>query len=134
MPRLGAPELIDDARFADAAARAEHRQQLESLLTPLFMKQTAIVWSRVLDDHGVPNEVPFDTKAGEHVFFDADNERLGIVAEYEHPIVGRMRQFGKLIDFSETPSRAAGAAAARRPAHARHPRRGSATTTRRCRS
>jgi crotonobetainyl-CoA:carnitine CoA-transferase CaiB-like acyl-CoA transferase len=73
------------------------------LLTPLFTKKTAIVWSRVLDDHGVPNEVPLDSKAGEYVLFDADNERLGMVAEYEHPIVGRMRQFGSLIDFSETP-------------------------------
>jgi crotonobetainyl-CoA:carnitine CoA-transferase CaiB-like acyl-CoA transferase len=42
------------------------------------------------------------------VFFDADNERLGTVAEYEHPILGRMRQFGRLIQFSETPSRTAG--------------------------
>jgi crotonobetainyl-CoA:carnitine CoA-transferase CaiB-like acyl-CoA transferase len=100
---LGMPELIDDARFADAAARDEHRQQLDSLFTPLFTKKTAIVWSRVLDDHGVPNEVPLDSKAGEYVLFDADNERLGLVAEYEHPIVGRMRQFGSLIDFSETP-------------------------------
>jgi crotonobetainyl-CoA:carnitine CoA-transferase CaiB-like acyl-CoA transferase len=42
------------------------------------------------------------------VFFDADNERLGLVAEYEHPVVGRMRQFGELINFSETPGRIAG--------------------------
>jgi crotonobetainyl-CoA:carnitine CoA-transferase CaiB-like acyl-CoA transferase len=105
---LGVPELADEERFATAAARAEHRHQLESLLAPVFLTKTAIVWSRELDDHGVPNEVPLDTKAGEHVFFDADNERLGMVAEYEHPIVGRMRQFGRLIEFSETPSRTAG--------------------------
>jgi crotonobetainyl-CoA:carnitine CoA-transferase CaiB-like acyl-CoA transferase len=105
---LGVPELVDDERFADPATRAEHRQQLESLLTPIFTKRTAIVWSRVLDDHGVPNEVPLESRAGERVFFDADNERLGTVAEYEHPILGRMRQFGRLIEFSETPSRTAG--------------------------
>ena len=102
---LGVPELVDDERFGDAGARDEHRQQLESLLTPIFTTKTAIVWSRVLDDHGVPNEVSLDTRAGERVFFDADNERLGTVAEYEHPILGRMRQFGRLVDFSETPSR-----------------------------
>ena len=33
-------------------------------------------------------------KAGERVLFDADNERLGLVAEYDHPLLGRMRQFG----------------------------------------
>jgi len=37
------------------------------------------------------------------VHFDADNERLGLVAEFDHPLLGRMRQFGSLIDFSETP-------------------------------
>jgi crotonobetainyl-CoA:carnitine CoA-transferase CaiB-like acyl-CoA transferase len=36
---------------------------------------------------------------------DADNVRLGLVANYEHPIYGKMRQFGHLIDFSETPGR-----------------------------
>ena len=36
--------------------------------------------------------------------YDADNERLGLVAEYAHPTLGRMRQFGTLVDFSETPT------------------------------
>jgi crotonobetainyl-CoA:carnitine CoA-transferase CaiB-like acyl-CoA transferase len=105
---LGVPDLANDERFVDAAARVEHRQQLESLLAPRFMHRTAIVWSRVFDDAGVPNEVARDTYAGQSVLFDSDNERLGLVAEYEHPIVGRMRQFGSLIDFSETPGRIAG--------------------------
>ena len=56
----------------------------------------------------MPNEIPRDTNAGELVLFDADNERLGLVAEYEHPIVGLMRQFGELIQFSETPGHIAG--------------------------
>ncbi len=53
----------------------------------------------------MPCEIPVDTKGGELAFFDADNERLGLVAEYEHPILGTMRQFGSLIDFSETPGK-----------------------------
>ena len=106
---LGAPELADDPRFADADARRANRSELEKLLAERFRLRTAIVWSRALDDAGVPNEVAVDTKAGELVLFDADNERLGTVVEYEHPIVGRMRQFGSLIDFSETPGRIRGA-------------------------
>ena len=57
----------------------------------------------MFDDADVPNEVPIDTWDGEQVLYDADNERLGLVAEYTHPIVGVMRQFGDLIRFSETP-------------------------------
>jgi crotonobetainyl-CoA:carnitine CoA-transferase CaiB-like acyl-CoA transferase len=100
---VGAAELAADERFATRAARAENRRQLESLLEPRFATRTAIQWTRVLDALGVPNEVAFDTKAGEYVLFDGDNERLDLVAEYDHALLGRMRQFGSLIDFSETP-------------------------------
>jgi crotonobetainyl-CoA:carnitine CoA-transferase CaiB-like acyl-CoA transferase len=39
------------------------------------------------------------------MLFDADNDRLGLVVDYEHPIMGAMRQFGNTIDFSDTPFR-----------------------------
>jgi crotonobetainyl-CoA:carnitine CoA-transferase CaiB-like acyl-CoA transferase len=100
---LGTPELVDDPRFATRPARAEHRQQLEALLTPRFSTRTAIQWTRALDAAGVPNEIAFDSQAGVRQHFDADNERLGLVAEYDHPLLGRMRQYGSFIDFSETP-------------------------------
>ena len=60
------------------------------------------------------------------MLFDADNERLGLVAEYEHPIMGLMRQFGNTIDFSEDTARAAGTTAARRRGHAARSSRSSA--------
>jgi crotonobetainyl-CoA:carnitine CoA-transferase CaiB-like acyl-CoA transferase len=34
---------------------------------------------------------------------DDDNVRLGLVADYDHPLLGAMRQFGHLITFSDTP-------------------------------
>jgi crotonobetainyl-CoA:carnitine CoA-transferase CaiB-like acyl-CoA transferase len=52
----------------------------------------------------VDAEVSIDTNDGEVVLHDADNERLGLVAEYPHPILGQLRQFGTLIDFSESPT------------------------------
>ncbi|MSO80050.1 MAG: hypothetical protein EXQ79_10685, partial [Acidimicrobiia bacterium] len=103
---LRMPELVDDPRFVDAKARDEHRTELEAVLGARFKDRTALTWMRLLGDAGVPSELPVDTKGGELAFFDADNERLGLVAEYEHPILGTMRQYGALIDFSETPSRA----------------------------
>lgn len=100
---LDVSDLADDPRFADPAARHRHRADLEGLLAERFRRRTAIVWSRRLDDAGVPNAIATDTHEGELVLFDADNERLGLVTEYEHAKLGRMRQFGNLIDFSETP-------------------------------
>jgi crotonobetainyl-CoA:carnitine CoA-transferase CaiB-like acyl-CoA transferase len=105
---LGVPEIADDARFASAATRSEHRRQLESILEPCFRTKTATFWTRTLDDAGVPNEVPFDTRGGEAPLYDSDNVELGLVARYDHPLMGAMRQFGQLINFSETPSRVAG--------------------------
>jgi crotonobetainyl-CoA:carnitine CoA-transferase CaiB-like acyl-CoA transferase len=105
---LGDAGLASDPRFATRAARAENRRQLESLLEPRFLTRTAIVWSRWFDAAGIPNEVAIDPKAGERVLFDGDNERLGMVAEYDHPLLGRMRQFGSVIDFSETPGEISG--------------------------
>ncbi len=100
---LGVADLATDPRFATRAARAENRKQLESLLEPRFATRTSLVWTRLLDAVGVPNEMAFDSKGGERILFDGDNERLGLVAEYDHSMFGRMRQFGTLIDFSETP-------------------------------
>jgi crotonobetainyl-CoA:carnitine CoA-transferase CaiB-like acyl-CoA transferase len=105
---LGLPELADDARFVTAAARRTNRVALEALLEPVFAVRTGVTWSRRFDDVGVPSQVPTDTHDGELALFDADNERLGLVTDYEHPLMGHMRQFGNLVDFSDTPGRIAG--------------------------
>ena len=104
----GVDEIVDDPRFATRDSRAEHRRQLETILEPRFCTRTARFWTRTLDDAGVPNEVPVDTRGGEAALFDSDNVELGLVAHYAHPLLGEMRQFGELIDFSETPGRVMG--------------------------
>ncbi len=105
---LGVPEIADDPRFATNAGRLQHRRDLEKAFEPRFRTKTARFWSRTLDDAGVPNEVPVDTAGGEAPLYDADNVALGMVAHYEHPVLGDMRQFGELIAFSETPGNIGG--------------------------
>jgi crotonobetainyl-CoA:carnitine CoA-transferase CaiB-like acyl-CoA transferase len=105
---LDVAEIATDARFATASARREHRRQLETILEPRFRAKTSWFWTRALDDVNVPNEIPLDTHYGELPLFDSDNVDLGLVAHYEHPLLGDMRQFGQLIDFSDTPGRIGG--------------------------
>jgi crotonobetainyl-CoA:carnitine CoA-transferase CaiB-like acyl-CoA transferase len=105
---VGTPELADDARFAVADLRREHRTELEALLTDRFRTRTSVSWTHALDDAAVPNEIPLDPMGGELVLNDADNVRLGLVAEYEHPMMGLVRQFGELVQFSETPANVSG--------------------------
>ena len=98
-------ELADDARFATPAARAEHRDELTSVLADAFLTDHAVNWRRALDAAGVPVEVSVDTLDGESILFDDELHALDIVTEYEHPVLGRVRQFGNLITFSDTPTK-----------------------------
>jgi crotonobetainyl-CoA:carnitine CoA-transferase CaiB-like acyl-CoA transferase len=97
--RLCAATGVDDGLDRDAAAPA---------LEAAFRTRTAVMWSHALDDAGVANEVAVDVKGGEAALYDADAERLGLVAEYEHPLLGTLRQFGTTVDLSDTPGRIAG--------------------------
>jgi crotonobetainyl-CoA:carnitine CoA-transferase CaiB-like acyl-CoA transferase len=67
-----------------------------------------VQWRSLLDDAGVPTEIAFDALGGAGALYDADAERLGLVVEYEHPIMGNLRQFGELVNFSDTPARVFG--------------------------
>ncbi len=105
---LGLNGLPEDGRFATAEERGRHSVELRAELGCAFRSRTARYWSRSLDDAGVPNEIPIDTFDGRAVLYDADNVRLGMVAEYDHPLLGNLRQFGRLVEFSGTPSEVGG--------------------------
>ena len=102
---VGLEALLDDARFATAAERGKHRSELTAELTQAFMGDLATNWRRALQAAGVPAEISVDTWDGETILFDDELLRLGLVTEYEHPLLGRIRQFGNLITFSDTPGR-----------------------------
>ncbi len=72
-------------------------------LAAVFGSRPALAWSRELDAAGVPNELVVDSFEGRTVLHDDDNVRLGLVASYDHPEFGPMRQFGALWQFSDTP-------------------------------
>src|SRR5438270_3592303 len=97
-------DLVDDPRFSTTAARRGHRAELTAILTDAFLGDHAFNWRRALDAAGVPSEVSVDTLNGEAVLFDDDLVRLGIITEYEHPVLGRTRHFGNLATFSGTPT------------------------------
>ena len=101
---LGEPGIGADPRFASFEGRAAARQEVEPALEAAFATRTALVWSQLFDAQGVPAEIAVDTRNGDSVLHDGDNERLGLVASYDHPMLGHMTQFGSLINFSATPT------------------------------
>jgi len=100
---VGRPELGDDPKAVGPVARAAHRAELEPVLEAAFLTRTAVGWVELFDVVGVPAEVSTDTVDGELAMFDADNERLGLVTDVGHPMLGRIRQFGSLVGFSASP-------------------------------
>ena len=98
---VGRPDL---QRFETIEERVAARAEIEPELERVFLTRTAVAWFHDLAAAGVAAEVSVDSNDGETVLYDADNERLGLVAEYPHPMLGQLRQFGTLIDFSESPT------------------------------
>jgi crotonobetainyl-CoA:carnitine CoA-transferase CaiB-like acyl-CoA transferase len=98
-------DLLEDLRFATPADREQHRGELTAAVGEALMGDLATNWRRALRAAGVPSEISVDTWDGETILFDDELERLGLVTEYEHPLLGRVRQFGNLITFSDTPGK-----------------------------
>jgi crotonobetainyl-CoA:carnitine CoA-transferase CaiB-like acyl-CoA transferase len=105
---LGRAELSADPRFSTAENRKRNRTALEDELVSQFAAKTSQQLSLELDGAGIPNEIPVDTRSGETFLHDEENLRLGLAVVYDHPILGQLRQFGHLVNFSETPGRVAG--------------------------
>jgi crotonobetainyl-CoA:carnitine CoA-transferase CaiB-like acyl-CoA transferase len=102
---LGLGDLVADARFATPLARERHRAELTETIGGVLKKDIATTWRRALMAAGVPAEVSVDTWEGETILFDQELIRQGLVTEYDHPLLGRTRQFGNLITFSDTPGK-----------------------------
>jgi crotonobetainyl-CoA:carnitine CoA-transferase CaiB-like acyl-CoA transferase len=105
---LGRADLLTDERFTTAPARRRGRPQLEQELQTVFLTGPASHWTSLLDEAGVPHQIPVDTDDGRLLLRDEVNVSLGLVADYEHGLLGRLRQFGQLVQLSDTPGHIAG--------------------------
>jgi crotonobetainyl-CoA:carnitine CoA-transferase CaiB-like acyl-CoA transferase len=101
------PGLRADPRFADADSRRLNAVALAGALSAFFAGQTAKAAFECLDAAGVPVEIS-DPDMGSTWFDQPDLVAAGLVADYPHPRYGRFRQFGQLINFSDTPGRISG--------------------------
>ncbi|MEE9284578.1 MAG: CoA transferase, partial [Dehalococcoidia bacterium] len=101
---LGVPQVAEDPRFATPEAREATAEALAAALASRFKARPAAEWASVLDAAGVPCEV--STSGGAARFLnDPEHLASGLVAEYQHPQYGAMREVGLTIRLSETPGR-----------------------------
>jgi crotonobetainyl-CoA:carnitine CoA-transferase CaiB-like acyl-CoA transferase len=92
-------DLLDDARFADNGSRVKHRDILVPLIATRVhgMKKGDVV--RKLREANVPVG-PINDLA--EVFNDPVVRHLGLIAEVDHPVAGRVRAPGIPVRMSET--------------------------------
>ncbi len=98
---LDLPELRGE-RFATKEARYTNDKALRTILREAFRSRTAIQWRDQFDSVEVPCEVS-DPTFGQNVYDKAWMRERGWTVSHRQPLVGQFDQFGRIIDFSETP-------------------------------
>ena len=95
-------ELIDDVRFATAAARVEFIVERRDIMNTEIAKWRSVEILARLDREGVPS-APILNRA--EVIDDAQVRRNGIIEEHDDPVLGRIRQPRPAARFEATPSK-----------------------------
>ena len=85
---LGRPELPDDRRFVDFAARDRNREVLVAMLEEELRGRTTAELLALLSAHGVPCAEVNDVA---HAFADPQAQARDDVLSYEHPSLGTVR-------------------------------------------
>lgn len=87
---IGLPELAEDPRFKTMKERYKNRDVLLEILTERFKMKTTAEWIRLLEGKlpvAPVNSIPEALK-------DPQVDALGLIIEYEHPTLGKIKQTG----------------------------------------
>jgi len=97
-------DLLADARFASAKARAEHDTELATEIGKVFAMRPADLWEQLLTAAGIAC-VRADIDVG--TFFEEHPQAATrrMVVEVDSPRFGKYLRHGAIIDFSDAPGR-----------------------------
>jgi crotonobetainyl-CoA:carnitine CoA-transferase CaiB-like acyl-CoA transferase len=94
---IGRPELVEDERFADFAARDRNRDELTPLLDEAMAARTTAEWLAVFAEAEVPSAPVNDVASA---LEDVQARARGAVVELEHPELGTVRQVASPLRLS----------------------------------
>jgi formyl-CoA transferase/CoA:oxalate CoA-transferase len=92
--------LMTDSRFATNSDRLLHREQLVSLLQPIFLQNHASYWVETLTAAGVPCG-PINMV--DEALTDPQVLAREMIVEIEHPLIGKVRSLGFPARLSASP-------------------------------
>jgi len=95
---VGRPDLKDDRRTRDNAARVANRDFVVTTLESIFATRSKAEWLVTLNEHDIPN-APVDDIGD--VFNNEQVLARGMVQSYQHPTVGEVRYPPSPIKFSD---------------------------------
>jgi crotonobetainyl-CoA:carnitine CoA-transferase CaiB-like acyl-CoA transferase len=99
-PLLGAPEMTNDPRWHNNAARGKNRASLIERLQEIFLTKTYEEWEAILVPAGIPmGAINTIDKMVDHPQVAARN----VLVECEHPTAGKARVVGPAVRLSDTP-------------------------------
>lgn len=92
-------ELVNDVRFATNSARVQNRDELISLLKPVFLTKTVDEWLSLIGD-----EFPCGTINNlKQAFSMPQVEAREMLVRMKHPTIGELPLVGSPLKFSDTP-------------------------------
>jgi crotonobetainyl-CoA:carnitine CoA-transferase CaiB-like acyl-CoA transferase len=97
---LGRPDMAEDPRFADNAARAAHRDALFAHLEETFASDTCERWLERLEAAGLPAGA---VRTVAEALESPEVAARGMLAEVEHPTAGALRLVASPLRLSDTP-------------------------------
>jgi crotonobetainyl-CoA:carnitine CoA-transferase CaiB-like acyl-CoA transferase len=98
---IGQPELIDVDSFRTFADRNKHRDELLAILGDTFRAQPTSRWLKTLVAAGIPCSPVNDVATA------LDDPQVAArtgIAEYEHPVLGRVRQVASALRIRGRPA------------------------------
>ena len=98
---IGRPELADDPRFKTNSDRMAHYGDLRQALEDALKSRTRSEWVRELTANGVPCG---SVREISEVLADPQIAARGMIAEVQHPTIGKARVINSPVKLSDTPA------------------------------
>jgi crotonobetainyl-CoA:carnitine CoA-transferase CaiB-like acyl-CoA transferase len=97
---IGTPELAEDERFRDFAARGRHRAELIAILDERFAEQSASHWIEALRAAAVPTG---PVRGVAEAMADPHTVARRLIVETEHPRFGTIQQLASPVRVGDEP-------------------------------
>ena len=98
---VGQPELRNDPRFKDVAARLQHVAEYNNLLQSFIVERTTEEWMTAMNEAEIPAA---RIKSTTDLLTDPHLQQVDFFKTMEHPVDGILKFPGPPVEFSETPA------------------------------